>query len=91
MKATQDVQLRLLDLQATDTTRAQLAHRRATLPELAELDRLSIQTDEAAAAVAQVSTKLDELDQHIRAIEREVDSVRTHAPRHHERLDAGPG
>lgn len=89
MKATQDVQLRLLDLQATDTTRAQLAHRRATLPELAELDRLSIQTDEAAAAVAQVSTKLDGLDQHIRALEREVDSVRTRARRDQERMDAG--
>ena len=41
MKADPDAQRRLLDLQAIDTALAQLAHRRASLPELAELDRLA--------------------------------------------------
>ena len=40
MKADPEAQRRLLDLQALDTALAQLAHRRRTLPEHAELDRL---------------------------------------------------
>ena len=41
MKAEPQAQRRLLDLQAIDTALAQLAHRRRTLPELAEVDRLA--------------------------------------------------
>ena len=39
MKADPEAQRRLLDLQAIDTALAQLAHKRRTLPELAELTR----------------------------------------------------
>jgi hypothetical protein len=40
VKADPFVQLRLLDLQALDSALDRLAHRRRTLPELAEIDRL---------------------------------------------------
>ena len=40
MKADPQSQRRLLDLAALDTSLAQLAHRRRTLPEIAELERL---------------------------------------------------
>ena len=40
MKADPFVQLRLLELQALDSALARLAHRRRTLPELAEMARL---------------------------------------------------
>ena len=41
MKADPEAQRRLLDLQAIDTALSQLAHRRRSLPEFAELDRLA--------------------------------------------------
>ena len=39
MKAAPEAQRRLLDLQAIDTSLAQLAHRRRSLPELGEIDK----------------------------------------------------
>ena len=41
MKASPQDQLRLLDVQAIDTTLQQLAHRRKTLPEYAEVEALT--------------------------------------------------
>ncbi len=89
MKAAPALQLRLLDLQAIDTARAQLTHRRATLPELAELARLAVQVDSVEVVLSQVRERLEELDGKIRALEREVDSVRTRAQRDTARMDAG--
>ena len=40
VKADPFVQLRLLDLQTLDSTADRLAHKRKTLPEIAEIDRL---------------------------------------------------
>ena len=54
MKAAPPIQLRLLDVQAIDTARAQLAHRRATLPELAKLAQLTQETGHAEAELERV-------------------------------------
>ncbi len=89
MKAAPSAQLRLLDLQAVDTTRAQLAHRRATLPEFAELERLAAETGSAEAGLERVRESLNDLDKQIRALEREVEGVRSRAQRDVARMDAG--
>lgn len=91
MKADPEAQRRLLDVQAIDTVLAQLAHRRRTLPEHAELDRLarfvSALEDERATAQAAV----EDLDRDIARIERDVEQVRARKDRDQSRLDAGSG
>lgn len=91
MKASPEAQRRLLDLQAIDTALAQLAHRRKTLPELAELDaaarELSVLSDQRARAQVAV----DDLDRDIARYEKDIDQVRTRKARDQQRLDAGGG
>jgi predicted nucleic acid-binding Zn-ribbon protein len=91
VKADPADQRRLLDLQAIDTALAQLAHRRRTLPELAELDRLAreLSTLEDARIRAQVA--VDDLDRDISRFERDVDQVRLRAQKDQARLDVGTG
>jgi predicted nucleic acid-binding Zn-ribbon protein len=91
VKADPESQRRLLDLQAIDTALAQLAHRRKSLPELAELDRLgrelsTLEDDRIRAQVA-----VDDLDRDIARMEKDVDQVRVRADRDRARLDAGTG
>jgi predicted nucleic acid-binding Zn-ribbon protein len=81
----------LLELQALDTALAQLAHRRRTLPEHAELSKLAeavaTLTDEQASAQVAV----DDLDRDIQRLERDIEQVRSRADRDKARLDAGTG
>ena len=89
MKADHAAQLRLLDLQAADTTLAQLAHRRATLPEL-----VGIAENETAAAelnneIVDAETALTDIADEQRRLENEVDVVRTRATRDDARLQTG--
>ena len=89
MNADPAVQLRLLELQAEDTALAQLAHRRRTLPELAEIAA----RDERASAVqdelVDAETALADADAEQRKLENEVDAVRARAARDEQRLQAG--
>ncbi|WP_416903033.1 zinc ribbon domain-containing protein [Micromonospora echinospora] len=91
MKAEPAVQRRLLDLQAIDTALAQLAHRRRTLPERAELEALAreLSTLEDQRVRAQVA--VDDLDRDIARLEKDVDQVRTRKGRNEDRLAAGTG
>jgi uncharacterized protein len=91
VKADPEAQHRLLDLQAIDTALAQLAHRRRTLPENAEVDRLTreLSTLEDERVRAQVA--VDDLDRDIARMERDVDQVRTRKGRDQQRLYAGAG
>ncbi|MEU4567071.1 C4-type zinc ribbon domain-containing protein [Micromonospora sp. NPDC023956] len=91
MKAEPAVQRRLLDLQAIDTTLAQLAHRRRILPERAELEALAreLSTLEDQRVRAQVA--VDDLDRDIARLEKDVDQVRTRKRRNEDRLAAGTG
>jgi predicted nucleic acid-binding Zn-ribbon protein len=82
-------QLRLLDLQAADTTLAQLAHRRATLPELAAIAECERRAAELANAVLEAQTRVDDLTGEQRRLEAEVDTVRARAQRDEQRLQAG--
>ena len=89
MKADPESQRRLLDLQAIDTTLAQLNHRRRTLPELAEIERLikaqaTLEDERATAKVA-----VDDLDRDIARMDRDVEQVRIRKDRDQGRLDSG--
>lgn len=89
MKADPEDQRRLLDLQAIDTSLAQLAHKRRNLPELTQLDKLareiSAQSDERVRAQVDV----DDLDRDIAKQEREVETVRQRLAKDRQRLDEG--
>jgi predicted nucleic acid-binding Zn-ribbon protein len=91
VKADPNAQKLLLDVQGIDTALAQLAHRRETLPELAELDRLrrelSAMTDQRTRAQAEVS----DLDRDIARLERDVDQVRARKDKDSARLESGRG
>ena len=88
MKADQEAQRRLLDLQAIDTTLAQLAHRRRTLPELARLAReiAALDDERVRARVA-----VDDLDRDIARMDKDVEQVRARATKDQTRLDSGGG
>jgi uncharacterized protein len=89
VKADPFVQLRLLDLQAADTTLDQLAHRRATLPETAELASLEGRLSTLRDEIVRVETEDSDLGREQSKIETDVELVRTRATRDQQRLDSG--
>lgn len=91
MKADPEAQRRLLELQALDTALTQLAHKRRTLPEHAELEQLGKEVAALADEQSTAQAGVDDLDRDIDRIERDVEQVRTRANRDRARLDAGTG
>jgi predicted nucleic acid-binding Zn-ribbon protein len=89
VKASPDAQRRLLDLQAVDTALAQLAHRRKSLPELAEIE--AVQRELAALEDERVRAQVtvDDLDRDISRFEKDIEQVRARKDRDQKRLDAG--
>jgi predicted nucleic acid-binding Zn-ribbon protein len=83
------VQLRLLDLQAVDTSLTQLAHRRTHLPELAAIAERSARARELNDAVVDARTRLEDLAAEQRRLENDVETVRARAARDEKRLQAG--
>ncbi|MGH3716597.1 MAG: zinc ribbon domain-containing protein [Micromonosporaceae bacterium] len=91
MKAAPDAQRRLLDVQAIDTSLAQLAHRTRNLPEHAELEKQAAQLQTLADDRAKALVAVDDLDRDIARLERDVDQVRQRAAKDQGRLDSGSG
>jgi len=89
VKADPDAQLRLLDLQATDTALTQLAHRRRNLPEHAELEELEKRIRSASDDLARAQVEVDDLDRDIARVERDIEQVRARAERDRKLLEAG--
>ena len=89
MKAAPEAQRRLLDLQAIDTALAQLAHRRRSLPELAEIETIGREISALDAERGRAQVAVDDLDRDIARFERDIDQVRTRKDRDQTRLDAG--
>lgn len=89
MKAPSEAQSRLLDLQELDTALDRLAHRRRTLPELAEIERHEGRMAELRDAVIAVETEVGDLDREQKKAEQDVDQVRTRSERDRQRLDSG--
>ncbi|SCG40492.1 hypothetical protein GA0070609_0889 [Micromonospora echinaurantiaca] len=91
MKADPQVQRRLLDLQAIDTALAQLAHRRRTLPERAELEALARQLSALEDERVRAQVAVDDLDRDIARLEKDIDQVRARKTKDEARLAAGSG
>jgi predicted nucleic acid-binding Zn-ribbon protein len=91
MKADPQAQRRLLDLQAIDTALAQLAHKRKTLPEYAELDRLARELSALEDERVRAQVAIDDLDRDIARLDSDVEQVRARAAKDQSRLDVGTG
>jgi predicted nucleic acid-binding Zn-ribbon protein len=89
VKADPFVQLRLLELQALDSSLDRLAHRRRTLPEIAEIDRLDSKVDALRDDTVRASTEVSDLAREQKKFEDEIEQVRTRRTRDEERLASG--
>jgi predicted nucleic acid-binding Zn-ribbon protein len=89
VKAAPEAQQRLLDLQELDTALDRFAHRRRTLPELAEIARLEARVAELGDVVVSAETDVADLDREQSKAEQDVDQVRLRADRDQKRLDSG--
>lgn len=89
MKAAPDDQLRLLDLQALDSALDRLAHRRKTLPELAEIEELQGRTARLADDIVLLETEDSDLAREQSKVDADVDQVRARMQRDQQRLDGG--
>ncbi|TDB85292.1 C4-type zinc ribbon domain-containing protein [Actinomadura sp. 7K534] len=89
MKAAPQAQLRLLDLQELDASLDRLAHRRRTLPELAEIERLEGRLTELRDAIVAAETETGDLQREQKKAEQDVEQVRARADRDQKRLDSG--
>lgn len=89
MKASPQAQLALLELADLDTELARLEHRRRTLPELAEFERLTARSAEVRDAITLAGTQLSDLDREQARAERDVEQVRVRIDKDRDRLDGG--
>lgn len=90
MKAQPAVQRRLIDLADVDRELSRLAHRRRSLPEIAELADAEVAVRTARDAVVEAETNANDLDRDIRRVERDVEGVRARTERDNTLL-AGAG
>ena len=89
VKASPQIQLRLLELADLDAELGRLDHRRRGLPEVTELSRLEARVGELRDALVATETELGDLSREQNRAERDVDQVRTRIERDRARLDAG--
>ncbi|MBH1933423.1 hypothetical protein I5Q34_03830 [Streptomyces sp. AV19] len=91
MNAAPADQIRLLDLQALDTRLAQLAHKRKSLPEHAEIQSLEGDLAEHRDFLVAAQTEESDTAREQTKAEQDVDQVRQRAARDQQRLDSGAG
>jgi predicted nucleic acid-binding Zn-ribbon protein len=89
LRADPFAQLALLDLQAADSRLDRLAHLRARLPELAELDRLADARSELDGQRIRLQTAVSDLSAAQRKADADVEQVRSRRARNQQRLDSG--
>jgi uncharacterized protein len=89
VKAAPEAQLRLLDLQELDSVLDRLAHRRRTLPELAEIAHAEERLGGMSDALIAAQTEISDIDREQKKAEQDVDQVRSRADRDQKRLDSG--
>jgi predicted nucleic acid-binding Zn-ribbon protein len=89
MKADQAAQLRLLDLQAADTTIAQLNHRKQTLPEHAAIADGKAERSRLISDLVATRTRVSDLQQEADKAESDLVPVRERRVRDQQRLDDG--
>ncbi|WP_116113801.1 zinc ribbon domain-containing protein [Austwickia chelonae] len=91
MKADHTHQMRLLDLQALDTRLAQIAHRRARLPEQQVLAAASAEKASADSDLVRARMQQSDVRRDVTKAEEDVQLVRDRAARNQARLDSGNG
>ncbi|MCW2601741.1 MAG: hypothetical protein JWM02_3570 [Frankiales bacterium] len=89
MKADPFAQLRLLDLQALDTAVDQLAHKRKTLPEIAEIARLDALVAARRDDIVLAETAVSDLQRELDKAESDIEQVRVRKTRDEGRLASG--
>jgi len=83
--------MRLLDVQAVDTRLSQIAHRRRTLPQIAELAALESRAAELRDQLVGAQTLAGDVQRELTKAEADVELVRQRAARDQARLQAGQG
>jgi uncharacterized protein len=89
LNADPTAQLRLLDVQQLDARLDHLAHRRATLPELAEIAALTAEQEAFSDRIVAAETEESDISKEVAKAETDVEQVRARAERDQKRLDAG--
>ena len=89
MKAESVVQSRLLDLANVDAELNRLKHRRKTLPESLEVERLEADRIASRDSAVLIEIALEDLARDIRKLEGEVEAVELREKRNSDRMQAG--
>ncbi|MFF8912801.1 zinc ribbon domain-containing protein [Streptomyces sp. NPDC015032] len=89
MNAAPADQIRLLDVQALDVRLSQLAHRRKSLPEHAEIETLTSDLAQLRDLLIASQTEESDTAREQTKAEQDVDQVRQRAARDQQRLDSG--
>ncbi|MFJ3787120.1 zinc ribbon domain-containing protein [Kitasatospora sp. NPDC090091] len=89
MNAAPADQIRLLDLQAIDSKLDQLAHRRRSLPEHAEIDKATADHTALKDLVVAAQAQQGDTARELTKAEQDVEQVRARAARNQQRLDSG--
>jgi predicted nucleic acid-binding Zn-ribbon protein len=84
-------QWRLLDVQGVDTRLDQIAHRRRTLPEIAELAALGERANALRDELVRAQTHAGDVQRELAKAEADVELVRQRASRDRSRLESGQG
>jgi predicted nucleic acid-binding Zn-ribbon protein len=91
MKADPSAQRRLLELADADAELARIAHRRRTLPVLAEIGDVTSAMQARRDDVVAADTAISDLDRDANKLETEIDAVRAREDRDRGLLKAGVG
>ncbi|MDN3297847.1 C4-type zinc ribbon domain-containing protein [Streptomyces ficellus] len=89
MNAAPADQIRLLDVQALDVRLSQLAHKRDSLPEHAEIEALNKDLTQLRDLLVAAQTEESDCAREQTKAEQDVDQVRKRATRDQQRLDSG--
>ncbi|MDN0194563.1 C4-type zinc ribbon domain-containing protein [Streptomyces sp. S.PNR 29] len=89
MNAAPADQIRLLDVQALDVRLQQLAHRRRSLPEHAEIESLTKDHTQLRDLLVAAQTEESDCAREQTKAEQDVDQVRQRSARDQQRLDSG--
>jgi len=89
LKADPSAQLKLLDVQALDARADQLRHQRRSLPEIAEIDKLTASRSELVDQMRDLQIAVDDLTAAQKKADADVEQVKTRRSRDRERMDQG--
>jgi predicted nucleic acid-binding Zn-ribbon protein len=89
VKADPFVQLRLLDLQALDSTLDRLAHKRKTLPQIVEIAKLDGLLDTLRGDIVLAETAVGDLQHDLDKAEADIEQVRGRKDRDEKHLNSG--